>query len=126
MIKIRLSSVLVDDQEKALQFYTEKLGFTKKQDIPLGEFRWLTVGAKDEDIELVLEPNMLPSAFSFQKDIYEKNIPATALYSSDIENDCKNLKEKGVIIKTEPTKMGDVTIALIDDTCGNIIQLYQD
>lgn len=126
MIKIRLISILVDDQEKALKFYTEKLGFTKKQDIPLGEFRWITVGTKEDDIELALEPNILPSAFSFQKDIYEKNIPATALYSSDIENDCKKLKDKGVTIKTEPTKMGDVTIALFDDTCGNLIQLYQD
>lgn len=125
MIRIRLNSVCVSDQERALKFYTEKIGFTVKQDIPVGEFRWLTVGNSDDEIELVLEPNQLPSAQAFQKDLFEKGIPATALQVDDIDAEYKRLCDNGVTFKSEPQDMGGVMVASFDDTCGNYIQLYQ-
>ncbi len=125
MIKIKLSSIFVDDQEKAASFYTGKVGFTIKQDIPLGEFRWLTVGNTDDDIELVLEPRSLPSVKAYQADIYEKGIPATALYVDDIDAEYQRLMASGVNFKSSPQELGDVKVATFDDTCGNYIQLYQ-
>lgn len=126
-MKIRLSSVLVDDQQKALDFYTKKLGFVKKQDIPMGEFRWLTVVAADDadGAELVLEPNAFPPAKEFQKALYEAGIPATALASGDVAATYDQLTSAGVEFKSEPTNAGTTKIAVFDDTCGNLIQVYQ-
>jgi predicted enzyme related to lactoylglutathione lyase len=126
-MKIKLSSVLVDDQEKALKFYTEVLGFVKKTDIPAGEFRWLTVVSPQgpDDIKLVLEPNANPAAKTYQKALHEQGIPLTAFAVDDIQSEYQRLKESGVVFHTGPTSIGDVTIALFNDTCGNIIQLYQ-
>lgn len=125
MIRIKLISIMVDDQAKALKFYTEKVGFTVKEDIPMGEFRWLTVGNSDDDLELVLEPNQLPSAQAFQKDLFEKGIPATALLVDDIDAEYQRLCKNDVKFKSEPQDMGGVMVASFDDTCGNYIQLYQ-
>ena len=126
-MKIKLTSVMVDDQEKALKFYTEVLGFVKKTEIPVGNFKWLTVVSPDEPdgTELVLEPNQNPAAKTFQQAIYKQGIPLTAFQVEDIQKECERLKKLGVVFKTEPTKMGPVTIAVFDDTCGNLIQIYQ-
>jgi predicted enzyme related to lactoylglutathione lyase len=126
-MKIKLNSVFVDDQEKALTFYTEVLGFVKKVDIPLGEFRWLTVISPEgpDDLELVLEPNANPGAKTYQDAIYKQGIPATSFAVDDIQKEYEKLVNLGVIFSMEPAKMEDVTIAVFDDTCGNFIQLYQ-
>ena len=126
-MKIRLNSVLVGDQEKALLFYTETLGFQKKTDFPVGEFRWLTVVSPDEPdaTELVLEPNAFPAAATYQQALFEAGIPATALEVDDIKLEYERLTKLGVEFRSEPTDIGDVTIAVLDDTCGNLIQLYQ-
>jgi len=126
-VKIKLASVFVDDQDKALKFYTEVLGFRKKADIPMGQFRWLTVVSPDgpDDLELVLEPAAHPAAKTFQKAIFDDGIPATALFSENIQEECQRLKERGVCFTTEPTQAGDVTIAVFEDTCGNRIQIVQ-
>ncbi|MEW6128640.1 MAG: VOC family protein [Acidobacteriota bacterium] len=126
-MKIKLSSILVDEQAKALKFYTEILGFVKKTEIPLGEASWLTVVSPDghDDIELVLEPNSNPAAKTYQAAIYQQRIPLTAFAVDDIQTEYQRLKNLGVVFSQEPTKMGDVTIAMFDDTCGNFIQLYQ-
>ena len=126
-MKIKLTSVMVDDQDKALKFYTEVLGFVKKTEIPVGNFKWLTVVSPDEPdgTELVLEPNQNPAAKTFQQAIYKQGIPLTAFQVEDIQKECERLKKLGVVFKTEPTKMGPVTIAVFDDTCGNLIQIYQ-
>jgi predicted enzyme related to lactoylglutathione lyase len=126
-MKIKLSSVIVDDQDKAVKFYTEVLGFVKKTDIPLGKFRWLTVVSPEgsSDIELVLEPNENRAAKAFQKALFQQGIPLTAFESADIEKECERLKRSGVVFRTEPTVMGDVKIAAFEDTCGNLIQLFQ-
>ena len=126
-MKIKLSSVFVEDQAKALEFYTEVLGFVKKTDIPVGEFRWLTVVSSEgpDDIELLLEPNDNPAASTYQKAIYEQGIPITAFSTDDIQEEYHRLKELGVAFTLEPTDSGETTIALFDDTCGNLIQLYQ-
>lgn len=126
-MKIRLSSVLVDDQEKALTFYTEVLGFVKKKDIPLGKFKWLTVVSPEgpDDIELLLEPNDNPAASTFQAALFKQGIPLTAFAVDDIQHEFDRLKKLGVVFKTEPTKMGPTTIAVFNDTCGNLIQIYQ-
>lgn len=125
MIRIKLNGICVNDQAKALAFYTEKIGFTKKQDIPMGEFRWLTVGHLDDDIEFVLEPDALESARVFYADLYEKGIPATALSVDNMDETYKELTSKGVKFQSEPQDMGGVMVAAFDDTCGNWIQLYQ-
>jgi catechol 2,3-dioxygenase-like lactoylglutathione lyase family enzyme len=126
-MKIQLTSVMVDDQEKALAFYTGILGFTKKTDIPAGEYRWLTVVSPEghADVELVLEPNAFEAARTYQKALYAQGIPATAFASADIQEEYGRLKEKGVVFRMEPTQTGPVTIAVFEDTCGNLIQLYQ-
>jgi catechol 2,3-dioxygenase-like lactoylglutathione lyase family enzyme len=127
MMKITLSSVLVDDQAKALAFYTDVLGFVKKNDVPAGEFRWLTVVSPEgsADIELLLEPNSHPAAKTFQKAIFDDGIPATSFASADIQQEYERLIALGVVFRTKPTKAGPVTIAVFDDTCGNLIQLHQ-
>jgi len=126
-VKIKLTSVIVDDQDKALRFYTDVLGFVKKTDFPVGQFRWLTVVSPEgpDDIELVLEPNDNPAARTYQQALFEQGIPLTAFAVDDIQSEFARLKELGVAFHTEPTKMGDVTVAVLDDTCGNLIQLFQ-
>jgi len=126
-MKIKLNSVLVDDQDKALKFYTEILGFVKKTDIPAGEARWLTVVSPDgpADIELLLEPNGNPAARTFQEALFRQGIPLTAFAVEDIQKEFKRLMQLGVVFQMEPTKTGPVTVAVFEDTCGNLIQLYQ-
>lgn len=127
-MKIRLSSVLVESQDKALAFYTDKLGFIKKNDVPTGEFRWLTVVSPEgpDDIELLLEPATgFPPAMTYQKALFEAGIPLTAFAVNDIKKEYERLQALGVSFKTEPTAMGPVTIAIFEDTCGNLIQMYQ-
>jgi predicted enzyme related to lactoylglutathione lyase len=120
-------SVLVEDQEKALAFYTEVLGFQKKVDIPMGEFRWLTVVSPEdpEGTELVLEPNAHPAAVAYQKALKADGIPLTALAAKDVGAEAVRLKDAGVVFTSEPTPMGDTVLAVFDDTCGNLIQIFQ-
>ena len=118
---------MVDDQEKALEFYTKKLGFIKKREIPLGEHKWLTVVSKQEQdgVELVLEPMAFAPAKVYQTALFEAGIPYTAFHVDNIESEYERLKGLGVQFSMKPTKMGPVTIAVLDDTCGNNIQLVQ-
>lgn len=126
-MKIKLISVMVDDQEKALKFYTEVLGFVKKRDIPMDEHRWLTVVSKEEQSgpELVLEPMGFEPAKTYQKALYEAGIPLTAFHVDDIEKEYEKLQEMGVQFSMEPTQMGPSKLAVFDDTCGNNIQLFE-
>jgi catechol 2,3-dioxygenase-like lactoylglutathione lyase family enzyme len=126
-MKIKLTSVFVEDQEKALRFYTNILGFIKKQDIPIGEFRWLTVVSAEgpDDIELVLEPNSNPTAKSYQQALFEQGIPLAAFAVDDIQVEYERLKALGVLFRSEPVAVGATTMAIFDDTCGNLIQIYQ-
>ncbi len=125
-MQIKLNSVLVDNQDKALKFYTETLGFVKKFDIPMGEFRWLTVVEKDrDDLELVLEPMGFEPAKTFQAALFAAGIPLTALATTDIDADYLRLKNLGVIFRGEPQQAGPVKVVLFEDTCGNLINLYQ-
>jgi catechol 2,3-dioxygenase-like lactoylglutathione lyase family enzyme len=126
-MKIKLTSVFVEDQDKALRFYTEVLGFVKKHDIPVGDFKWLTVVSPEgpDDLELLLEPNANPAAETYQKAIFEQGIPATAFVVDDIHSEFQRLQSAGVEFRTEPTTAGPVTIAVFDDTCGNLIQIMQ-
>lgn len=126
-MQIRFTSVMVDDQEKALKFYTEVLGFVKMADIPMGEFRWLTVTSPDgpEGIELVLEPIGFPPSRLYQKSLFDAGIPLTAFISNDIQNEYKRLSELGVKFRGEPKNMGPITAILLEDTCGNLINLVQ-
>jgi len=124
-MKIKLTSVMVDDQNKALKFYTEALGFVVSKDIPMGEARWLTVVSPEgpDDIELLLEPMGFPPAKRYQKELFEAGIPATALAVENIQSDYERMKKLGVVFRSEPTKMGPVTVAVFEDTCGNLIQM---
>jgi len=126
-VKITLCSVLVDDQARALKFYTDVLGFVKKTDLPAGEFRFLTVVSPEgsSEIELLLEPNGHPAAKTFQKAMFDDGIPATSFASDDIQKEYEKLTERGVVFRTKPTKSGPVTVAVFEDTCGNLIQLHQ-
>ena len=126
-MKIKLSSVFVDDQDKALKFYTEVLGFVKSKDIPVGEFKWLTVVSPEEPdgTELLLEPSDNPATKTFKKAIFEQGIPFAAFAVEDIQKEYERLKKLGVRFTMEPTPMGPTTIAVFDDTCGNFIQIYQ-
>jgi catechol 2,3-dioxygenase-like lactoylglutathione lyase family enzyme len=126
-MKIKLTSVMVDDQDKALKFYTEVLGFVKKHDIPLGEARWLTVVSPEEpgDVELLLEPMGFPPARTFQKALFEAGIPLTSFAVDDIQREYERMRKLGVVFKTAPIQMGPVTIAVFEDTCGNLIQMAQ-
>jgi catechol 2,3-dioxygenase-like lactoylglutathione lyase family enzyme len=127
IMKIKLTSVMVEDQDRALKFYTEVLGFVKKTEFPVGDFKWLTVVSPDgpEDIELALEPNANPAAKTFQKAMFEQGIPLTSFAVEDIQEEYQRMIKMGVIFRTKPTRTGPVTIAVFDDTCGNMIQLYQ-
>ena len=126
-MRITLTSIMVDDQNKALRFYTEVFGFVKKQEIPMGEFRWLSVVSPEgpDDIELSLEPNANPAGKAFQEAMFEQGIPITAFQVDDIDKEYKRLKGLGVVFTMEPTSAGAVTMAICADTCGNLIQLYQ-
>ncbi|MFI2128556.1 VOC family protein [Lysinibacillus fusiformis] len=126
-MNIIVNSIFVTDQEKALSFYTEKLGFVKKEDVPLGKHRWLTLVSPDEQggTELLLEPDEHPAAKDYQKRIFAEGIPATMFGVANIHEEYKQLLEKGVEFTMTPTKMGAVTIAVLDDTCGNLIQIIQ-
>lgn len=126
-MKIMVISIFVEDQDKALEFYSEKLGFVKKEDVPVGEFRWITLVSPDEQdgTELLLEPNNHPAAKEYQKKIFADGIPATMFGVADINKEYKRLLEQGVKFTMEPTKMGELTIAVFDDTCGNLIQIVE-
>jgi catechol 2,3-dioxygenase-like lactoylglutathione lyase family enzyme len=125
MIRITVTSVLVDDQEKALKFYTEVLGFVKKQDIPLGEARWLTVvsPAAPNGTELLLEPDQHPACRPFKQALVEDGIPFTSFGVDDVEAEHQRLLAAGVRFTQAPLTMGNVTTAVLDDTCGNLIQI---
>ena len=126
-MRITLTGVFVGDQDEALRFYTETLGFVKKNDVPAGEFKWLTVVSPDDPdgTELLLEPNENPVSQAFQKGIFDQGIPAASFGVMDIRAECEKLKSRGVAFTMEPIEMGDVTIAVFDDTCGNLIQIMQ-
>jgi len=126
-MRIKLTSIMVDDQDKALRFYTEVLGFRKKVEIPVGQYRWITVVAPEgpDDLELSLEPNANPAGKTFQKAMFDQGIPITAFEVEDIRAEFTRLKARGVAFTSEPTPAGAVTIAVFSDTCGNLIQLYQ-
>ena len=125
-MKIKLASVIVDDQEKALKFYTEKLGFVKKVDMPAGKMRWLTVGSELGDgLSLLLEPNLHPAGKAFQEALYNQKTPAAMFDSDDVDAEYEKLKDLGVAFIVPPTIMGPVKFAMFDDTCGNIIQIVR-
>ena len=127
MIRISLASVFVADQDKALKFYTETLGFVKKHDIPMGPFRWLTVTspAGGTEMELVLEPMAFPPAQVYQKALRDAGVPLTAFTVDDLSKEYTRLKALGVAFKSAPQDIGPVIVAMFDDTCGNFIQLAQ-
>jgi catechol 2,3-dioxygenase-like lactoylglutathione lyase family enzyme len=126
-MKIKLTSVFVADQAKALAFYTEVLGFVKKSDVSAGDYRWLTVVSPEEPegAELLLEPNANPAAKTYQESIFQQGIPAAMFFVDDIEKEFQRLKGQGVTFTLEPTKTPGSTIVILDDTCGNLIQLVQ-
>jgi catechol 2,3-dioxygenase-like lactoylglutathione lyase family enzyme len=124
-MRIYITSVLVDDQEKALRFYTDVLGFVKKTDIPVGEARWLTVVAPDDPQgpELLLEPDAHPAAKPFKAALVADGIPVTSFAVEDVHAEFQRLRDLGVQFTLEPVEMGGVTMAVFDDTCGNLIQI---
>ena len=126
-MKIKLTSVHVDDQEKALRFYTEVLGFVKKTDFPAGEYRWLTVVSPEEPdgVELVLEPNDNPAAQTYQRALFEQKIPAAMFFTDDVHSDFERLKARGAEFIMAPEDTTGSIIAQLNDTCGNLIQLTQ-
>jgi catechol 2,3-dioxygenase-like lactoylglutathione lyase family enzyme len=126
-MKIVVASIFVEDQEKALKFYTEKLGLVKKQDVTAPQYRWLTVVSPDDQngTELLLEPNDNPATKTYQKAIFEQGIPATSFWVPDVKSEYERLKSLGVTFMMEPTEAGPVTIARFDDTCGNLIQIQK-
>lgn len=133
-MKTILTCILVDDQNKALKFYTGVLGFTKKTDFPVGDAKWLTVVASEgPDVEILLEPNWnpaiqidgKPAAAEWQKILFNAGIPAAMFGVTDTESEYKRLLDKGVRFTQPPVQMGPVKIAVLDDTCGNLIQIAQ-
>ena len=126
-MRIIVTSVFVDDQDKALDFYTNVLGFVKKQDFPVGRFKWLTVvsPADSEGVELLLEPNDTPAARTFQKAVFEQGIPTATFGVDDLEREYERLQELGVVFRSKPTRTGPVLTAVLEDTCGNLIQLAE-
>ena len=126
-MKIVVTSVLVDDQDKALRFYTEVLGFEKRHDVPVGEFRWLTVVSPQDPngTELLLEPDAHPAARPFKQALVEDGIPYTSFGVDDVKAEFERLSARGVRFTQPPTDMGPVTTAVFDDTCGNLIQIAQ-
>lgn len=126
-MKITMNSVLVDDQDKALAFYTEVLGFVKKFDFPIGELRWLTLVSPDEPegAQLLLEPNDNPVARSYQKSLFEQGKPLTAFAVENVQQEYERMKALGVVFASEPIKTPGATLVALDDTCGNFIQIYE-
>jgi predicted enzyme related to lactoylglutathione lyase len=126
-MQITLASIMVEDQEHALHFYTSAIGFVKKHDIPMGPFRWLTVSSPEgvNGVELLLEPMGFPPARTYQKALFDAGIPATAFISRDIAAEFKRLTGRGVKFRGEPASMGPITAVLFEDTCGNLINLVQ-
>ena len=134
-MKVILTSILVDDQDKALKFYTEVLGFIKKTDVPAGDAKWLTVVSPEgeNDVEVLLEPNWnpgiqiegKPAAAEFQKILFNAGIPLTMFGVDDVEKEYQRLIALGVKFTMKPTPMGPVTLAVFDDTCGNLISIGQ-
>ena len=125
--KVPYVALMVSDQDKALEFYTDVLGFVKKHDIPVGEYRWITVTSREEptNVELALEPNANPAGKAFQEALFKQGIPATAFEVGDIEQEHRRLADRGVVFTAAPKRHGPVTIAIFADTCGNLIQLYE-
>ena len=126
-MQLKFMSVMVRDQEAALAFYTGTLGFVRMADIPLGAYRWLTVVSPDgiEGVELVLKPMGFAPARDYQKALFDAGIPAIALITSDVQTDYNRLKKLGIIFRGELQRMGLITTALFEDTCGNLINLAQ-
>ena len=126
-MQIKFTSILVDDQSKALKFYTESLGFRKLSDIPMGEYRWLTVVSPDgvEGAEVVLEPMAFPPARTWQKALLDAGIPATAFITTDIDAEFQRLAARGVKFRGEPKQMGPIKAVTFEDSCGNLINLVQ-
>ena len=126
-MKIKLTSVFVDDQDKALRFYTEVLGFVKKADVSQGPYRWLTVASPEETdgAELQLARNDNPAAKAFQQAMFQQGQPAAMFYTDDVPRDYERLKAAGAEFTMPPTKVTGSTIAMVNDTCGNLIQIAQ-
>ncbi|QMW04466.1 VOC family protein [Spirosoma foliorum] len=126
-MKLKVTSLLVDDQEKALKFYTEILGFVKKTEVPLGDHKWLTVVSNEErdGIEVLLEPMAFAPAAAYQKALFDAGIPLMAFNVDNIQSEYERLEKLGVVFSMKPTTMGPVTIAVFNDTCGNNIQIVQ-
>jgi predicted enzyme related to lactoylglutathione lyase len=126
-MKIKLTSVYVDDQEKALRFYTDVLGFAKKADFSQGPFRWLTVASPEEPdgTELQLALNNNPAAKAYQQALFQQGQPAAMFYTDDVKGDHKRIKARGAVFTMPPTDVPFSTIAMLNDTCGNLIQLTQ-
>jgi predicted enzyme related to lactoylglutathione lyase len=126
-MQLKLTSVFVDDQDKALKFYTDVLGFVKKHEFPAGKFKWLTVVSPEEPegMQLVLEPNngWNPAAKVYQQEIFRQGTPAANFFVEDVQKEYERLKKHGVAFTKEPTKTTGSTIAVLDDTCGNLIQI---
>ena len=126
-MQIKLTSVFVDDQDKALKFYTDVLAFVKKMDFSMGNYRWLTVVSAEEPegVQLVLEPNAgyNPAAKTYQQAIFQQGIAAANFFVADVQKEYDRLKQLGVTFTKEPTKTTGSTIAVLDDTCGNLIQI---
>jgi catechol 2,3-dioxygenase-like lactoylglutathione lyase family enzyme len=126
-MRIKLTSIMVDDQNKALRFYNDVLGFATKSDIPVGEYRWITVHSPEgpDDLELALEPNANPAGKAFQEAMFAQGIPLAAFEVTDLAAEYTRLTARGVAFTRRPEVAGPVTIAVFADTCGNLIQLYQ-
>jgi catechol 2,3-dioxygenase-like lactoylglutathione lyase family enzyme len=126
-MRINLTSIFVDDQEKALRFYTDVLGFVKKNDVPLGEYSWLTVVSPEapDGVELVLEPDQHPAVKPFKEALVADGIPFNSFAVQDVAAEHARLTALGVRFTQEPLPMGPVTTAVFDDTCGNLIQIAQ-
>jgi catechol 2,3-dioxygenase-like lactoylglutathione lyase family enzyme len=126
-MRIYVTSIFVDDQTKALDFYTTKLGFQVKHDIPLGEHRWLTVVSKEqpEGPELLLEPSVHPAVPPYKQALAKDGIPAASFQVDNVDDEFKRLQDLGIRFTVEPMEAGTVRMAVLDDTCGNLIQLVQ-
>ena len=126
-MQIRFTSIMVDDQAKALEFYTDVVGFTKMADIPFGEARWLTVTSPEglEGVELVLEPIGFEAARTYQRALFDAGIPATAFTTADMDAEHARLKARGVVFRGEPKTIGPIITAVFEDGCGNLINLVQ-
>ena len=126
-MRIILTSIFVNNQDDALRFYTQKLGFVEKEHVSVGAFKWLTVVSPDNEggTELLLEPNDNPAARTYQKEIFTQGIPAASFGVDDIEKEYEHLASLGIVFTVKPTRAGGATVAVFDDTCGNLIQILK-